>query len=598
MKCFMLAFLNFILLFSTAKSQVNIDYSNEGVLSSACNTFSSTPIVDGYTHQSTIGFPTYLAAPQNLISLACSATQSGSTIEYRGTEYQILFPFKKYFSYEITSYFKGVKVQADAFFPRLGMAVLKTPKNANVALNCVGPQLFDPTQYSSIESYSVLTNPSGPILTTGWLGDNYQSLLIAALPTQGSVTTGATNIQIRKVTITEKSPFSISPTAKTIVCGIPITQTFTVNNLAGVPGITQYVWNLGPLPTGWKYNGTSAPVSITTTTNSLTLSTNANASLGPQNVSVTVYQGANPINAGSSIITFDQSIPSTIFMTGNLELFTSDPIVGSYSINGLGSGHTVTWQQPNPNTLGSLSFSGSSATFTPNINATGTVILAASISNPCGNSATRNLTIALKNGCSELLPPSNLNAEPTINGTTKLIWQNRSPATYVVQVSSSTPGGPNFSSTASSSFYNLFSATAITGQFRVQSLCTGGSSAWSSWQTFSASAVPSSCSLVPSINLIAANSCGGGSYLCGYAKYMFDLVSGSAGYEIESVVFNVGLGQTRPVQTFTATTSPAYNSYGHDLTGTGWSIRFRIRTKCGSGSYGAFSPWSANFSLN
>src|SRR6185437_1497944 len=84
----------------------------------------------------------------------------------------------------------------------------------------------------------------------------------------------SSTIEINKITITETPP-SVSftlPASTTFGCGAATLQTFTVTNVYGTTGITNYAWNLGSASNNWLYNGNPAPQTISTgTTGSISL---------------------------------------------------------------------------------------------------------------------------------------------------------------------------------------------------------------------------------------------------------------------------------------------------------------------------------------
>lgn len=81
-----------VLLFciSTIKSQTTylINYEYEQIATS-CNVFGSTKTIDGYQHQTTLGYPTFDQSGY-FVNLPCKSASSSLKL---GTEFQILFPF-------------------------------------------------------------------------------------------------------------------------------------------------------------------------------------------------------------------------------------------------------------------------------------------------------------------------------------------------------------------------------------------------------------------------------------------------------------------------------------------------------------------------
>lgn len=96
-------------------------------------------------------------------------------------------------------------------------------------------------------------------------------LMVAAIPQANSVDQ---TILIRKITITETPPpvtFTL-PSSISLQCGTNAPQTFSVTNVYGTTGITNYTWNLGSSSNGWLYNGNPAQPTISTgNSNSISL---------------------------------------------------------------------------------------------------------------------------------------------------------------------------------------------------------------------------------------------------------------------------------------------------------------------------------------
>lgn len=123
----------------------------------------------------------------------------------------------------------------------------------------------------------------------GTLSSAVPYLTVALVPYSGG---GFQTILIRSITITETATapeLVLSPTSLSTTCGTTTTQTFTVSNPNSVTGVTGYNWNLGTAPNGWLYNGSAAPATISTTTNSILL-TSICGNI-PKNISVNVMKG-------------------------------------------------------------------------------------------------------------------------------------------------------------------------------------------------------------------------------------------------------------------------------------------------------------------
>src|SRR5882757_8397024 len=97
------AFLSCFIIGKGQTTTYTIDYSYK-TLGTSCNVFSVNQTVDNYVHQTTIASPNFVGNPDYYINLPC---KRNSTTSQSGTEYQILFPFKKGYKYQINAYYRG-----------------------------------------------------------------------------------------------------------------------------------------------------------------------------------------------------------------------------------------------------------------------------------------------------------------------------------------------------------------------------------------------------------------------------------------------------------------------------------------------------------
>lgn len=143
---------------------------------------------------------------------------------------------------------------------------------------------------------------------------------------------------------TSTSSFSLAPQKFEVDCGQAKTQTFTVTKTNADFCNVTYVWYLGT-NNGWQYNGIDAPSTITTSSNTLTLTTLPTAAtISDVGVNVLVNGiSVGKYNCGSSISTptYNYSI------SGNPVICNSE----IYSIPGLPTGASVIWsvESANPN---------------------------------------------------------------------------------------------------------------------------------------------------------------------------------------------------------------------------------------------------------
>lgn len=172
----------------------------------------------------------------------------------------------------------------------------------------------------------------------------------------------------------------MSPTSLSIACGTTKTQTFTVSNPYNVTGVTSYTWNIGTAPNGWLYNGSAAPASFSTTTNSISLT--SVCGVIPKNISVNVMKGTTVYKTYTCTVSNTQQAYT---ITGNDPLCTS---TGQYSVSPALCGATYSWVSSYTN-IATVTSGGNPATVTKVGN--GKTTLTAKISNGCSGS---NLTVS------------------------------------------------------------------------------------------------------------------------------------------------------------------------------------------------------------
>ncbi len=217
-------------------------------------------------------------------------------------------------------------------------------------------------------------------------------MFILALNKIGSLfLSGLQTILIRKITITETAPaasFTLTPSPVSVICGKANPVTLTINNVNNTPGVTGYTWNLGAGNT-WIYNGTAAPASVVTTTNTLTLSPTCGTT--PTNISASVSAGTT-YQTNTAAIT---SINETLSITG------SNPLCSSavYSIANLPAcGATVTGWAASPTGIVQVMDNGNNtATITKVADGQVTITATVNLTNQC-NSSTVNLSFPLSSG--------------------------------------------------------------------------------------------------------------------------------------------------------------------------------------------------------
>jgi hypothetical protein len=192
----------FLVCFSIGNAQTTytIDFAYKS-LGTSCNVFSVDKNVDNYIHQTTIGFPNFVGNPDYYANLPCKRNSSTSQV---GTEYQILFPFKKGYKYTINAYCRGTISNNTEFYPMLAIGLNATKKAQNTSTNCSGPKPISMSGYTYSSTGSRFAWAASPIITTGELTQDYQSLSVASTPWPSSGATGIQTVQVRKIQITEE----------------------------------------------------------------------------------------------------------------------------------------------------------------------------------------------------------------------------------------------------------------------------------------------------------------------------------------------------------------------------------------------------------
>lgn len=384
----------FILLTATSFAQdVVIDYStwvwstDPNAPPPPCNIFGSAinvpATIDGTSgaiqHQTQIGQPIWTTT-NKYVEMACTYVSSTSIL---GTKYRINYNFKAGAKYIITVNAAAKTGSTNGTGPNLRLDLTNAGGGGGTA--CNGPASIDPNtsgnpaaQRLNSTTYSDVSFAWAAELTSG-----FPTLEVSSIPT----TNGGTNaIRIKKITIDETVPisnpsFSLSPTSVSKVCGTALSQTFTVTNVNNTPGVTGYIWNLGTATNGWNYNGFAAPQTITTTTNTITL-TAAACTNALQNVTATAKIGTAGYSTNSS---------SVSLISPSMSLSVVNPLctTGTFSISNVPCNSTVSWVSSNTNVI-SVPATGNPVTATK-VNA-GNATITATV-NSCGQSLTFSKTV-------------------------------------------------------------------------------------------------------------------------------------------------------------------------------------------------------------
>ncbi len=352
------------------KSQVTkiINYEYENL--SGCNVFATATTIDGYSHLTTLSRPQF--NNNEAISLITKSNGSSSVLS---TIYSINHNFKLGYNYKISVYYKGAKGSTDAFFPNVGLSISTTNGGTDAGTTCVGPSAYS---VANANNFIVGSSGSGFAWANNLIDytmtQNADYLLVGAFPFPS--TTESDTVFVKQIKIVETAPFSLSPSSLPLTCGSTAPQTFTVNNLFNLSGTISYTWNLGSSNNGWLYNGSPAPQTIQTTTNTLTLTpVCGNTS---NNIFVSVTANSNNYTTNTSVIS--SSIPT--FIIGGSDVVCSGS--ENYSITNLPCNATVSWLTSDP-AIASVSSSSNIGTLTQVGN--GLVTLTANVS-ACGQPQT------------------------------------------------------------------------------------------------------------------------------------------------------------------------------------------------------------------
>lgn len=325
------------ILFSIANSYsqvtTTVSYSKAGLNTSVCNALNlTTPaVISGLTHYPVAGGVRY---GSDSSALRLITRWSSNSEDNLGTAYAIAYPFKQGHNYtvEVTGTSPVPNGQASQMLRVSFASSLPDPNDTDPA--ACGPVFT----WAGIPIASLSAFPSGSNKSLKFTYDNfspdYNYLILIA--TGSTPRTNVDTLKITKVVITDNVPLSLSPTAVSQTCGNAINPTFTVTNVNNVAGVTAYKWNLSAVPNGWFYNGSPAPQSITTTSNTLSLTADVCSNVPIQNVSCKVEINGKDYAAGMA--TASVTNPS-FSISGSSTVCTSS----NFSVNNLVCGNTVSW---------------------------------------------------------------------------------------------------------------------------------------------------------------------------------------------------------------------------------------------------------------
>lgn len=258
-------------------------------------------------------------------------------------------------------------------------------------------------KYSSLSSPLIIGSPLN-VLDSFWSNTSYESTIACNLSasqvqvsgssiylefeTSGNIKTNSCEYPITK---TQVPTFTLSPTTQTIPCGSTNPITFTMTNVYSSPGTLTYTWNVG---SGWA-NNSGVPVSgsFTTTTASLVLKPNSyplsNIVVTPTLDGVNYPQKTCAISLAAFSSTSQISGPSTICNLNSSATYNliTPPVGGTIS---------VIWSSSN-SAIATVSGGTSTGVTVNALNVQDNFNLIATITNSCGQTATKTFAIKVGN---------------------------------------------------------------------------------------------------------------------------------------------------------------------------------------------------------
>ena len=323
-----------------------IDYTGWTVPGGIANIFSSPTTFEGWVNTSVYGAPHFDDTTTHInvysVVLPCGPYVNNGPSEEVAyvSAYDIKFSFKQYYKYAISLYANGGT--NNTLDPRVGLLLSQSEFASDGASS---PQAVELSTVNTYVFRALPASSGGPAwfnnIIDSQLTKNYSYLVIMGAPDPTNGANDYYGVYIRKVQIIETPPFSLTPASENVSCGTESTETFTVGNNNGITGITGYTWNIGA-NSGWLYNGSAAPATINTSTNTLTL-TSSGATTAPSSITATVAFQGTTFTTNASVPNY--VAPTAPAIVGPAAVCTS----GSYSIGSvLSSGTTVTWTDPAP----------------------------------------------------------------------------------------------------------------------------------------------------------------------------------------------------------------------------------------------------------
>jgi hypothetical protein len=359
------------IVFSQTKT---FDYLNASLSTTACNVFNPTVTIDGSSHNSWAGG----VSLNSTLGLVLATQQKISPPQ--STAFKIDYSFATGMSYEIkiTAYGNTDVLLQACVVPDITNFPTSSQTSCTLDAFAFSYNLNSATGYGK---FSTATSTTSTIYTIPKFDipiGGTPCLYLFIWSSGGKPALNLDALYISKITITATpitTPVSFTiPTTTTISCGSTTAQTFTVTNVNGTGGVTNYTWNLGTTPNNWLYNNAAAPATVTTgITNTITLTPVCGST--PKNISATVTANLTAYNTNTSTVSISQPVMS---ISGNSPICTSQ----NYLITGLPSCNTTVLWSVSPTGIVTPNTSTSATpTFTKAAN--GNITLSATVTS-CG----------------------------------------------------------------------------------------------------------------------------------------------------------------------------------------------------------------------
>ena len=314
----------------------------------------------------------------------------------------LILSFNNMFSQDVTYFIKNIKVNGVSipnngsieFGNNTSVTVLFTVEFNKPTILDIGPVAHiigtqSPANFIQLISTEFFTLDGGSGTNGGFSG-TWEKVLFASdyysygenyltskfTQTQGVNGNSPLTYESNRVPIVKSPTFVLSPTSLSLSCGSSASTTFTVtpSNVPTGANVT-YQWST----IGWTIVGSSE--------NSRTLVPLSTTSL-PSNVSVIPIINGIAKPAISCAIT-RLSFTSLAFISGSGSLCNT----ANYTMTGLATGQTVQWSVSNSATVSLTNVTSTSVTV--NKIGNGSVVLTATIYNPCGQTTIKTKTITI-----------------------------------------------------------------------------------------------------------------------------------------------------------------------------------------------------------